>query len=58
MYEIAIHGSSSKVPYCTMGSGTLAAMSVLREQCTTGVLTEKVRNIKLGGKGGEEPVRD
>ena len=29
LYEIAAHGSTSKVPYCTMGSGTLAAMSVL-----------------------------
>eukprot|EP00090_Calanus_glacialis_P001388 TRINITY_DN1098_c0_g1_i1.p1 TRINITY_DN1098_c0_g1~~TRINITY_DN1098_c0_g1_i1.p1 ORF type:complete len:288 (+),score=87.89 TRINITY_DN1098_c0_g1_i1:46-909(+) len=119
LYEIAAHGSTSKVPYCTMGSGTLAAMSVLESRWvpdmseedgkqlvrdairagifndmgsgsnvdlvvlkakddvqylrgfdeanvkgvrrqkytfkkgTTGVLTEKVRNIKLGGKGGE-----
>merc|ERR1712045_13841 len=29
LYEIAAHGSTSKVPFCTMGSGTLAAMSVL-----------------------------
>jgi len=119
LYEIAAHGSTSKVPYCTMGSGTLAAMSVLEtrwvpdmseedgkqlvrdairagifndmgsgsnvdlvvikakddvqylrgfdeanvkgvrrqkytyKKGTTGVLSEKVRNIKLGGKGGE-----
>merc|ERR1719233_2798547 len=118
LYEIAAHGSTSKVPYCTMGSGTLAAMSVLEtrwvpnmseedakqlvrdairagifndmgsgsnvdlvvikekdvkylrgfdeanvkgvrrqkytyKKGTTGVLSEKVRSIKLGGKGGE-----
>eukprot|EP00092_Neocalanus_flemingeri_P010080 GFUD01010863.1.p1 GENE.GFUD01010863.1~~GFUD01010863.1.p1 ORF type:complete len:302 (+),score=92.75 GFUD01010863.1:45-908(+) len=119
LYEIAAHGSTSKVPYCTMGSGTLAAMSVLESRWvpdmseedgkqlvrdairagifndmgsgsnvdlvvikakddvqylrgfdeanvkgvrrqkytfkkgTTGVLTEQVRHIKLGGKGGE-----
>ena len=29
LYEIAAHGSTAKVPFCTMGSGTLAAMSVL-----------------------------
>ena len=32
LYEIAAHGSTSKVPFCTMGSGTLAAMSVLESQ--------------------------
>jgi 20S proteasome subunit beta 2 len=32
LYEIAAHGSTSKVPYCTMGSGTLAAMSVLESR--------------------------
>ncbi|XP_023334946.1 proteasome subunit beta type-7 [Eurytemora carolleeae] len=29
LYEIAAHGSTSNVPFCAMGSGTLAAMSVL-----------------------------
>jgi len=29
LYQIAAHGSTSKIPYATMGSGTLAAMSVL-----------------------------
>jgi len=29
LYEIAAHGSTSKVPFASMGSGTLAAMSVL-----------------------------
>jgi len=119
LYEIEAYGSTSKVSYCTMGSGTLAAMSVLEtrwvpdmseedakqlvrdairagifndmgsgsnvdlvvikekddvkylrgfdeanvkgvrrqkytyKKGTTGVLSEKVRNIKLGGKGGE-----
>ena len=32
LYEISAHGSRSKVPYCTMGSGTLAAMSVLESR--------------------------
>ena len=32
LYEIAAHGSTSKVPFCTMGSGTLAAMSVLESR--------------------------
>merc|ERR1712108_51169 len=84
LYEIAAHGSTSKGPYCTMGSGTLAAMSVLesrwgpdmseedavqylrtfdeanvkgerREKYTypkgaTAVLSEKVRDIKVGDK--------
>jgi 20S proteasome subunit beta 2 len=29
LYEIAAHGSTSNVPYAAMGSGTLAAMSIL-----------------------------
>merc|ERR1712106_277726 len=119
LYELSANGYSSKVPFCAMGSGTLAAMSVLETRWkpdmeedeakqlirdairagifndmgsgsnvdlvvikakddvqylrgfdeanvkgvrkqkytynkgTTGVLTEKVRHIKLGGKGGE-----
>jgi len=31
LYQIAAHGSTSKVPFATMGSGTLAAMSVLEQ---------------------------
>merc|ERR1719250_418239 len=79
LYEIAAHGSTSKVPYCTMGSGSNVDLVVIKEKDdvkylrgfdeanvkgvrrqkytykkgTTGVLSEKVRNIKLGGKGGE-----
>jgi len=119
LYEIAAEGCTSKVPYCTMGSGTLAAMSVLEgrwvpdmseedgkqlvrdairagifndmgsgsnvdlvvikakddvkylrgfdeanvkgvrrqkyayDKGATGVLTEKIRKIKLGGNAGE-----
>ncbi len=29
LYEVAAHGSTSKLPFCAMGSGTLPAMSVL-----------------------------
>ena len=32
LYKIAVYGSTHKVPFCTMGSGTLAAMSVLESQ--------------------------
>lgn len=32
LYQIAAHGSTSKIPYATMGSGTLAAMSVLESR--------------------------
>jgi len=48
LYEIAAHGSTSKVPYCTMGSGTLAAMSVLE--------TRWVPN--MSEEDGKQLVRD
>jgi len=32
LYEIAAHGSTSAVPFASMGSGTLAAMSVLESR--------------------------
>merc|ERR1719516_256247 len=77
LYEIAAHGSTSKVPFCTMGSGSNVDLVVIKandnvqylrgfdeanvkgvrrekygyKKGTTAVLTEKVRNIKLGSRG-------
>merc|ERR1719178_633877 len=45
LYEIAAHGSTSKVPYCTMGSGTLAAMSVLESRWVPD-MSEEEANVK------------
>jgi len=45
LYEIAAHGSTSKVPYCTMGSGTLAAMSVLESRWQPNMEEEDAKQL-------------
>merc|ERR1712037_973539 len=45
LYEIAAHGSTSKVPYCTMGSGTLAAMSVLESRWVPDMSEEEAKQL-------------
>merc|ERR1712083_626435 len=45
LYEIAAHGSTSKVPYCTMGSGTLAAMSVLESRWVPDMSEEDAKQL-------------
>jgi len=45
LYEIAAHGSTSKVPYCTMGSGTLAAMSVLESRWVPDMEEEDAKQL-------------
>ena len=45
LYEIAAHGSTSKVPYCTMGSGTLAAMSVLETRWVPNMGEEDAKQL-------------
>lgn len=40
LYTVHAHGSTDKLPYVTMGSGSLAAMSVFETQWKSG-LTEK-----------------
>lgn len=45
LYEIAAHGSTSKVPYCTMGSGTLAAMSVLETRWVPDMEEEDAKQL-------------
>jgi len=45
LYEIAAHGSTSKVPYCTMGSGTMAAMSVLESSWKPDMSEEDAKQL-------------
>jgi len=45
LYEIAAHGSTAKVPYCTMGSGTLAAMSVLESRWVPDMSEEDAKQL-------------
>jgi len=37
LYMIHAHGSTSKLPYCTMGSGSLAAMAVMESSWKAGL---------------------
>merc|ERR1712108_37540 len=52
LYEIAAHGSTSKVPYCTMGSGTLAAMSVLESRWVPDMSEEDAKQLVMGRHQG------
>jgi len=45
LYEIAAHGSTSAVPYATMGSGTLAAMSVLESRWKPDMEEEEAKQL-------------
>lgn len=47
LYNIYPHGSSDKLPYLTMGSGSLAAMSV--SYCTR-LLAELIWRVEGGGE--------
>ena len=51
--QIHPHGSTAKLPYTTMGSGSLAAMSILEDGWKPDLNEEQVKNaifhiIKLG----------
>ncbi len=45
LYTIAAHGSTSKVPYTSMGSGTLAAMSVLENRWKVDMEEEEAKKL-------------
>jgi len=45
LYEIAAHGSTSAVPFATMGSGTLAAMSVLETRWKPDMEEEEAKTL-------------
>jgi len=45
IYETAAHGSTSKVPFAAMGSGTLAAMSVLEGGWKEGLEEEEAKQL-------------
>jgi len=45
LYEIEAYGSTSKVSYCTMGSGTLAAMSVLETRWVPNMSEEDAKQL-------------
>jgi 20S proteasome subunit beta 2 len=43
--SIAPHGSSDRLPYVTMGSGSLAAMSVFEEKYTPNMSEEEAKEL-------------
>ncbi|XP_012252344.2 proteasome subunit beta type-7-like [Athalia rosae] len=45
LYCIYPHGSTDKLPYCTMGSGSLAAMSVFESQWKPDLSEEEGKNL-------------